>query len=94
MQDLENALKETVNLEKLFHRSILITGATGLIGSFITDMLLYANREWDAGIRVCALARDEKRLKDRFVSSVKMEQFQWAVQPGLHTVFSRPSWLR
>ncbi len=80
MQDLENALKETVNLEKLFHRSILITGATGLIGSFITDMLLYANREWDAGIRVCALARDEKRLKDRFVSSVKMEQFQWAVQ--------------
>ena len=36
-QDLETAWRGIVNREKLGGKRILITGATGLIGSFLTD---------------------------------------------------------
>lgn len=44
----------------------LVTGATGLIGSCMIDVLLYANREMGRKYRIYAMGRSEKRLKDRF----------------------------
>ena len=49
-QDIETAVRNSVGIEKLFGTSVMITGATGLVGSFITDMLLYLNQEKNAGI--------------------------------------------
>lgn len=68
--DLKTALNSIIDINKIYNKSILITGATGLIGSFAADMLLYANRMENAGIEIYLLARDEKRLKERFASSV------------------------
>ncbi len=68
--DLQTALNSIVDINKIYHKSILITGATGLIGSFAADMLLYTNRMENAGIEIYLLARNEKRLKERFASSV------------------------
>ena len=79
-RDLENALRGTIHIEVLFHKSILITGATGLIGSFLTDLLLYANRTRDAGVRIFALARDERRLRGRFGSATDAEGLHLLVQ--------------
>ena len=59
-QDLETAWRGIVNREKLGGKRILITGATGLIGSFLTDLLLYANQAYGMGMDVFILARDEK----------------------------------
>ncbi len=65
-QDLETAWRGIVNREKLGGKRILITGATGLIGSFLTDLLLYANQVYGMGMDVFILARDEKRAAERF----------------------------
>ena len=78
--DLINALKGTVNIQRLYHKSILITGATGLIGSFAADMLLYANGTENAQIEIYLLARDEKRLKERFASSLGEKGLHFVVQ--------------
>lgn len=78
--DLINALNVTVNIQKLYHTSIMITGATGLIGSFAADMLLYANRTKDAEIEIYLLARDEKRLKERFASSFDEKRLHFIIQ--------------
>jgi len=69
-EDLKNAYESTVNIKKLFGKSILITGATGLIGSFISDVIFYANENYDANIDVYILARSEERLRTRFSSHV------------------------
>ena len=61
--------------EKLGGKRILITGATGLIGSFLTDLLLYANQAYGMGMDVFILARDEKRAAERFASSMGEEGF-------------------
>lgn len=78
--DLKIAFENTVDIRKLYHKSVLITGATGLIGSFAADLLLYANREESAGIEIYLLARDEGRLKERFTSSLKDKELHFVVQ--------------
>lgn len=78
--DLKTALDSIVGIKKVYHKSVLITGATGLIGSFAADMLLYANRMENAGIEIYLLARDEKRLKERFVSSVHENCLHFIIQ--------------
>lgn len=78
--DLKNALNGTVNVRKLYKKRILITGATGLIGSFAADVLLYANRTENAGIEIYLLARDEKRLKERFISSLGEKRLHFIIQ--------------
>lgn len=78
--DLKTALNSIVDINKIYHKSILITGATGLIGSFAADMLLYANRMENAGIDIYLLARDEKRLKERFASNKDESHLHFIIQ--------------
>ena len=79
-EDLMTALHSTVNYRKLFHKSILVTGATGLIGSFLVDLFMYANRQENAGIQIYALARNEKTLCTRFASVREMPELHFVVQ--------------
>ena len=65
-KDIEIAVKATVGLEKLFNSSVLIAGGSGLIGSFMADMLLYANKNMNANINVYAMDLSMERLKSRY----------------------------
>ena len=47
-------------------KTVLITGATGLIGSCCARLLLERNRAWGSSIRVVALVRDEKKARRVF----------------------------
>lgn len=64
-KDIKQALSSVVGLEGLNSRRLMILGATGLIGSFMTECLAYANRD-GADISVCAVSRSTERLRERF----------------------------
>ena len=64
--DIETAISHTKGFHDFFHKSVLILGASGLIGSFITDCFLYANDKLSAGISIYAVSRNIKQLKSRF----------------------------
>ncbi|MBP3223113.1 MAG: NAD-dependent epimerase/dehydratase family protein [Actinomycetaceae bacterium] len=49
----------------LRNKTIAITGATGLIGSFLIDMLIYANDHYDLGAHVYALGRNSEKARQR-----------------------------
>jgi len=57
------------NLE-LQKTSILVTGATGLIGSCLIDVLTTANKNFDAGIRIYALSRSKEKTEHLFGEDV------------------------
>jgi len=59
---------DTANFEKYKNSSILITGASGLICSFLVDVLMYRNNEYNDNIKIYMLCRNEKKLLDRFSS--------------------------
>lgn len=50
--------------------TILVTGATGLIGYTLVNALLYANRVRGLELSVLALVRDEQRARQRFGDTV------------------------
>ncbi|WP_050638287.1 NAD-dependent epimerase/dehydratase family protein [Candidatus Stoquefichus sp. SB1] len=55
-----------LNLECLDNSSILITGATGLIGSLLVKYLLYYNYKNDKNIKIITLVRDIKKATEMF----------------------------
>lgn len=57
-------------IRNMSNRSILITGATGLIGSYMTDFLLYVNRELGLGIQIFAASTSMSKLKKRFGTNI------------------------
>lgn len=77
IQDLENCLKSTVNLEKLRKKTILITGATGLIGSFLVEALLHGNDIFNLGCKVIAMGRSAAKAKVRFAKSWESDAFSF-----------------
>ena len=50
--DLATTASNIVHLERLKDTSILITGATGLVGSYLIDTLLYANATYQLGMTI------------------------------------------
>ena len=70
LEDLRAAIKSSIDIEKLNNSSVMITGASGLIGSFLTDILLLCNKERNSNITIYALDLSKKRLADRFDGSI------------------------
>lgn len=54
------------NLDELAGRTVLITGASGLLGSALADILLQANRDMALGCELVLAGRSEERLRSRF----------------------------
>lgn len=54
------------NLDLLNNKSVLITGANGLIGSYVIDYLTYLNDYCNANVKIYAMARSKSRLEQRF----------------------------
>lgn len=66
LHELDHALDMVPENLRLAEKAILVTGATGLIGSYIVDLLLALNRKHNSNIKVYALGRNINRLKKRF----------------------------
>jgi len=64
-EDIKHVL-ETYNFDEFDHKSVFITGATGLIGSMIARCLLEANRSLDKDIKVVAFIRNERKARKLF----------------------------
>ena len=65
-QDLLKSIKHIISIEKLKKTSILITGATGTIGSFLVDLLAEYNNSDSAEIKIFAAGRNLERLAECF----------------------------
>lgn len=66
LTDIVKTIEQTKNFDYFNNKSILVLGATGLIGSFLTDCLLYANCIKNMDIHINAVSRNRKHLKERF----------------------------
>ena len=66
IEDVEYVAGLPLPWEKFQGRSILITGATGLIGSFLIDVLMYRNRLFSMDSKIIAVGRNAARAEERF----------------------------
>lgn len=63
-EDLEAILKEDISWEKLKGKTVLITGASGMIGIYMLQTLTMLNDQSDYHIRVLAMLRNPNKLPE------------------------------
>ncbi len=68
LEDLNNLIKvDFIDWEKLRDSSVLVTGATGQIGSEIVKLLLFLNETKKLSIKIFAMIRNFEKAKTIFV---------------------------
>lgn len=78
-EDLDRiAASEQIDWEQLRGKSILVTGATGLIGSLLSRALICAGVRRGLGLRVLALARNRKKA-ERFLGEYEADGLEIVV---------------
>ncbi len=66
-EDVERVAGLPLPWEKLNGSSIMISGAAGMIGTFLIDVIMYKNKNEDGfSCDIYALGRNEERAKERF----------------------------
>lgn len=62
---------------RLDGKKVLITGATGLIGSFMVEMLVHLNENAGAGVQIYAAGRSPMGMRRRFGDLMDAEYFHY-----------------
>lgn len=65
-EDLDYIANSELPFDELYHSTILVTGATGLVGSQTIKALLNMNEKKNAGIKVLALVRNKEKAAKTF----------------------------
>lgn len=65
-QDLKEIVAENLSWEKLFNSTVVVTGASGILPSYMVETLLYLNETRDANIIVIGVVRNLPKARRRF----------------------------
>lgn len=74
--DLLKVVEHTPDLKSLDGQSLLMIGASGMIGSFLVDTLMLANQYLGVNIKVYAMGRNRQRLEERFSPYISDQNFE------------------
>ncbi len=66
LEDVKRVAANLLPWEKLQNKSILITGSSGLIGTFLIDVLMYKSAFDNLNVRIFAVGRSESKARERF----------------------------
>lgn len=76
-EDLEKSCTNILNIDKLKNSNILITGGTGFIGKWLTEMLIYLNENFNFNTTIYLLSRnipkDSNYSGIRFIHYIKSD---------------------
>lgn len=75
--DIEKVVSLNISWDKLRNRSVLISGATGLIGAFLVDVIMACNFKKDLNCKIYALGRNIDKAYDRFKSFLPYDLFKF-----------------
>ena len=65
--------------EKLENKNFLISGASGLMGTFLIDVLMYRNEKHGMGCKVYAISRNRAKAESKFARYLGSPNFEIAV---------------
>ena len=76
-EDIMNVVAQPVPWDKLQDKTLLISGAPGLVGSFFIDVVMFLNKERNLNCKIYALGRNEDKAKSRFGYCYESYLFQF-----------------
>lgn len=75
--DVEGIANDNLPWEKLAGKTLLLTGATGLIGTLLVDVLMQKNRADNLNVTICAAGRNEQVATERFADYFGDKNFRF-----------------
>ncbi len=79
-KDIKKIAELDYSWDKLQGKSLAISGATGMIGSFLIDVLMYRNDNCKQNVTVYAFGRNEEKAKKRFGKYFNNDSFVFVKQ--------------
>lgn len=67
-EDAQQIIDENEGLNELYDSSVMITGATGMIGSYFVYTLMKLNEDYNANIKIIPLVRNLNKLHEDILS--------------------------
>ena len=75
--DIAGIASEKLPWEKLSGKNLLLTGASGLIGTVLVDALMKKNRDDNLNLKIFAAGRNEKIANERFADWLGDKNFEF-----------------
>lgn len=75
-EDFNKIANSKINFEKFSGKTILITGASGMIGGYLAEFLLFLNKQKKLNLKVICLAKNRKKATDRFLDYKGRKDFK------------------
>ena len=72
LEDIVKVANLPYHWEKLKNKTIMISGGTGFIGSFISNVIRYKNEKYNYGIKIISLSR-RGGISDEYVKCLKAD---------------------
>lgn len=76
-KDIQRVIPHIHHLERLCNKTVLITGATGMICSAVAEILFFLNKEKSANIQIVLAGRNKDRMEKRFEGFEKGVDYQF-----------------
>ena len=77
IEDIKFISDLNLDWQKLSGTTILISGASGLIGSFLVDVIMYRNAHYNQHCKIYALGRSMNKAQERFSEYMNDECFRF-----------------
>lgn len=77
IKDLENISSSFKNWDLFRGKSVLISGVSGMIGSFLVDLLMYQNRIKKLDTKIIGIGRNKERAQKRFSEYWNSDLFEF-----------------
>ena len=74
-EDMKDIYEQKILFDKLKNKSVLITGATGMLATYIIYFLYYLNINKESNIKIYALARNKKKIEEIFNTLIDDKNF-------------------
>ena len=85
-EDVENIIKQNASWEKLKNKTVLVTGAAGMIGQYLVFTLLELNEKCNYNIKIYALCRDEEKAKEVYKDELKNSNLKFIIQDVIQEI--------
>ncbi|MBR1728462.1 MAG: NAD-dependent epimerase/dehydratase family protein [Selenomonadaceae bacterium] len=77
LEDVKRVANENLSWNDLKNKSLLITGATGMIGTMIVDVLMQKNVDDNLNLKIYAAGRNYKIAQKRFADYLSSDNFEF-----------------
>lgn len=75
--DVSNVVEHIPDINQIYGKTILITGATGMVCSSVIDVVAWMNHNRDAGIHLVLAGRSREKIASRFRDVLSQDEYQF-----------------